>query len=1322
MASCGEATNVHFITGNTNKRKEKSSKNAALCVSFSRHDPSLMAVSGEFNEIWLPRIDGPADAEQPTSRLSYGAWVAETAFSPNGLLLAAAGYRNQVVIWELKTRSRVQTLRHGGPVLSLSFGVTGSRIASGGRDGILRIHQVKTGLCVRETHMHAGELRSIAFSPRGECIAMGCAKPDESNRLPSPGGRLTSPGGPLSSGGSQRNLAIQYINANYHPKTLFTEDTQKIKSIAFSPGAELLAIAHGKHIELIDVKLGKKLHDAYKLPDDATAVAFAPRGLSRTRLLLVGSKTKGDTGCVRSYITNDGYMGFMQEIETDLPVHSLSMPKTHDSKATYTFAAVGCGVEESHDAPDGNAELKLLHVDQAGGMSIDLTVQMGGLDSLSGSPPREGADKTLVINVCVNASGSMIAIARDTRVELFYMLESSASTTGSSFVMRAEHSVLQAQEGMASAIEAAIGSAGQSLQRTITRGSHAFLEVIPGGTVDADVEEEPSIRATPSEHMSVARAITPMPENVEGTKFGLQHRGTLVHRNLIQAIAFSPDGNMIATGGCENVVKLFSVSTKEEIWQAHYDNWVRDVSFSPDSTALAVGGRDNIVEVCDLNTGEAMFTEEHAGWVVGLQFADLGNRDERRGYRNMALASASKDGTVRLWPYLGNGVAKRTVAFWARSPMPKTPPINLPLRTLLMETSPSGRTLIAHAAAQGNVQWLQSLFAWIEQDDTDVKFLQGSLMKRDVNGRNALDHALHLRNRQVLEILLRVSRNIPTRSREELFMHSNDDGVPLFLPSLATFFPELMLDLMQQTGFCKYEDYENAPKLDRAPRSLLTMEEGLIRGWPSSCPPEHGSSPAGIWDDVHTAAGELLQTGGASDFVNCRIVGVPKLTERPPGSKSCFSWAQSVDPRVVRTSDVDLFEILVSASRQQCPKVISTDAMQAVITYKWHTFGFSRWRFNLVLFIVYTLSSIFGLLIATHTEVLTESASGVFHGTATGWDEWMTGGDALILGTVFLSISFAISVLYAGKEFMQFRMVGARAYLSSFYNLCDMASISTNFIVCLLVFSDVQPDQIDRSARFANENLLRVLAASSVLLLFFRFMAVMRGSKGVSALLLLVIQTVIDIGPFLVVLATFLVLCGVALLMLTDARSSLEYSTWQAWIFSTYKVPLVGDLADRSEYEHNFSSTVVVIYMYFFANIVMLNILIAIMGKTFGDVQERMKEQQLLQRAELLIEEQDMMIMFANVWDSVLRAACVPLSRIKARQMRRDVKCFPNWLHVLAPSDRQTAAAQDRARDKLKVLENQRRMMVLMDDILEGQKRDALRDAVRISVFGGGKK
>jgi hypothetical protein len=169
-------------------------------------------------------------------------------------------------------------------------------------------------------------------------------------------------------------------------------------------------------------------------------------------------------------------------------------------------------------------------------------------------------------------------------------------------------------------------------------------------------------------------------------------------------------------------------------------------------------------------------------------------------------------------------------------------------------------------------------------------------------------------------------------------------------------------------------------------------------------------------------------------------------------------------------------------------------------------------------------------------------------------------------------------------------------------------------------------------------------------------------------------------------------------------------------------VPLVGDLADRSEYEHNFSSTVVVIYMYFFANIVMLNILIAIMGKTFGDVQERMKEQQLLQRAELLIEEQDMMIMFANVWDSVLRAACVPLSRIKARQMRRDVKCFPNWLHVLAPSDRQTAAAQDRARDKLKVLENQRRMMELMDDILEGQKRDALRDAVRISVFGGGKK
>ena len=160
----GKRVDVNIARSQESKtRNSTSTKSATLCLCFSRVDPSLLAVGGEFSDLWLPRVDGDTtgDPVLGTERLNYGAWVADAAFSPNGKLIAAAGYRNQVIIWDLATHECLQTLRHTGPVLSLSFGIRGSRMVSGGRDGTLRLHQVKTGLCVRETAMTSGELRSL---------------------------------------------------------------------------------------------------------------------------------------------------------------------------------------------------------------------------------------------------------------------------------------------------------------------------------------------------------------------------------------------------------------------------------------------------------------------------------------------------------------------------------------------------------------------------------------------------------------------------------------------------------------------------------------------------------------------------------------------------------------------------------------------------------------------------------------------------------------------------------------------------------------------------------------------------------------------------------------------------------------------------------------------------------------------------------------------------------------------------------------------------------------------------------------------------------
>ena len=88
----------------------------------------------------------------------------------------------------------------------------------------------------------------------------------------------------------------------------------------------------------------------------------------------------------------------------------------------------------------------------------------------------------------------------------------------------------------------------------------------------------------------------------------------------------------------------------------------------------------------------------------------------------------------------------------------------------------------------------------------------------------------------------------------------------------------------------------------------------------------------------------------------------------------------------------------------------------------------------------------------------------------------------------------------------------------------------------------------------------------------------------------------------------------------------------------------------------------------------MLNALIAIMGNTYAEVQEKMRERQLLQRGNLLTELQDQVIMLQWISDAVRRLF---LSKAIVQQ-RRDLvynAMFPKWLHILDGRERKSEAA-----------------------------------------------
>ncbi|WP_199299220.1 NB-ARC domain-containing protein [Trichocoleus desertorum] len=109
----------------------------------------------------------------------------------------------------------------------------------------------------------------------------------------------------------------------------------------------------------------------------------------------------------------------------------------------------------------------------------------------------------------------------------------------------------------------------------------------------------------------------------------------------ILALAFSPDGNLLATGEIDGILRLWHVPTGRQIltWKGH-SSWVGSVAFSPDGTILASGNYDHTIRFWDVATKTRLrVLEGHTSWVQHILFSPDGQ----------FLFSASNDQTVRIW-------------------------------------------------------------------------------------------------------------------------------------------------------------------------------------------------------------------------------------------------------------------------------------------------------------------------------------------------------------------------------------------------------------------------------------------------------------------------------------------------------------------------------------------------------------------------------------------------------------------------------------------------------------------------------------------------
>ncbi|MGH7999918.1 MAG: NB-ARC domain-containing protein, partial [Brasilonema sp.] len=183
----------------------------------------------------------------------------------------------------------------------------------------------------------------------------------------------------------------------------------------------------------------------------------------------------------------------------------------------------------------------------------------------------------------------------------------------------------------------------QNIASILRNKSEILSRYAPGNIINLLVHLKMDLSSYDFSHLTIKQAYL-QGVNLRGVNFADSEITKSVFTETfgsVEAVAFSPDGKLLAVGDTDGRIRVWQVSDGKEIlsFQAH-TSWIMSIAFSCDGVTFVSGSKDQTIRLWDIRTGECLkILQEHSNVIRSVVFSPDGQ----------TFASGSADQTVRIW-------------------------------------------------------------------------------------------------------------------------------------------------------------------------------------------------------------------------------------------------------------------------------------------------------------------------------------------------------------------------------------------------------------------------------------------------------------------------------------------------------------------------------------------------------------------------------------------------------------------------------------------------------------------------------------------------